>query len=183
GYELHMPTEFAATVYDALMQAGAEFDIANVGYRALETMRLEKAYWASGSDVGPDHSPFEAGLGWAVKFDTDIPFLGRAALEAKQGQPLKKRLAGFTVDDPTIILLGRETIYRNGERVGWLSSAGFGHTVGKPIGYGYVRQPEGGLDEAFVLSGSYELEVAMERVPARVHLGALYDPDMKNMLC
>jgi len=183
GYELHMPTEFAASVYDAVMQAGAEFDIANVGYRALETMRLEKAYWASGSDVGPDHSPFEAGLGWAVKFETDQPFLGRDALEAKQGQPLRKRLAGFTVDDPGIILLGRETIYRNGERVGWLSSAGFGHTVGKPIGYGYVRQPETGLDEAFVLDGTYELEVARERVPAKVHLGALYDPDMKNMLC
>ena len=183
GYELHMPTEFAATVYDALMQAGAEFDICNVGYRALETMRLEKAYWASGSDVGPDHSPFEAGLGWAIKLDSDQSFLGREALEARADQPLKKRLAGFTVDDPSIILLGRETIYRNGERVGWLSSAGFGHFVGKPIGYGYVRQPETGLDDAFVLSGEYELEVARERVPAKVHLGALYDPDMKNMLC
>ena len=87
---------------------------------------------------------------------------------------MKKRLAGFTVNDPAVILLGRETIYRNGERVGWLSSGGFGHTVGKPIGYGFVRRE--GVDEAFMTSGSYELEVASERIPARLHLGALYDP-------
>jgi 4-methylaminobutanoate oxidase (formaldehyde-forming) len=72
-------------------------------------------------------------------------------------------------------LLGRETIYRDGERVGWLSSGGFGHTIGKPVGYGYVRHPAG-VTEAFMLSGRYELEVASERVPATLHLGALYDP-------
>jgi len=182
GYELHIPVEFAATVYDALMAAGAAFGIRNAGYRAIETLRLEKGYWASGADIGPDHTPFESGLGWAVKLDTGRPFIGRAALEAKQGQPLRKRLAGFTVEDPSVVLLGRETLYRDGERVGWLSSGGFGHTLGKPIGYGYVRQPERGLDEAFVLSGSYELDVATVRVPAKVHLGALYDPDMTRIL-
>ncbi|MCB4771349.1 FAD-dependent oxidoreductase [Ancylobacter sp. Lp-2] len=176
GYELHLPTEFAVTVYDALMAAGAAFAIANVGYRALETLRLEKAYWASGSDVGPDHTPFEAGLGWAVKLGAPLPFIGREVLEAQANRPLKKRLAGFTVADPDIVLLGRETIYRDGERMGWLSSAGFGHTLGLPIGYGYVRRAEGGLDDAFLLGGSYELEVAMQRVPATIHLGPLYDP-------
>ena len=171
-----MPTEFAVTVYDALMAAGAAFAIANVGYRALETLRLEKGYWASGSDVGPDHTPFEAGLGWAVKLGSELPFIGREVLEAQAGRPLKKRLAGFTVGDRDVVLLGRETIYRNGERMGWLSSAGFGHTLGLPIGYGYVRRAEGGLDDAFLLGGNYQLEVAMQRVPARIHLGPLYDP-------
>ncbi|GLK56418.1 4-methylaminobutanoate oxidase (formaldehyde-forming) [Methylopila capsulata] len=182
GFELHLPVEFTATVYDALMAAGADLGIANAGYRAIETLRLEKGYWASGSDVGPDHTPFEAGFGWAVALGKTADFLGRDALRAAQGQRLKKRLAGFTVDDPSIVLLGRETIYRNGERVGWLSSGGFGHTLGKPIGYGYVRQPEGGLDEAFVLSGAYELDVATVRVPATVHLAPLYDPEMRRML-
>ena len=87
---------------------------------------------------------------------------------------VSKRLAAFTVDDAAVILLGRETIYRDDERVGWLSSGGFGHSVGKPIGYGYVRRP--GVDEAFMTAGLYELEVASERVPARLHLGPLYDP-------
>jgi 4-methylaminobutanoate oxidase (formaldehyde-forming) len=90
-------------------------------------------------------------------------------------------LAGFTVDDPDVVLLGRETIYRNGERVGWLTSGGFGHTIGKPIGYGYIRQPDGGLDEQFVRSGSYELEVAMQRLPCAVHTGPLFDPKMERV--
>ena len=75
-----------------------------------------------------------------MKLKTDIPFLGREALEVQRNQPLNKRLLCFTVDDPEVVLLGRETIYRNGERVGWLSSAGWGYTVQKNIGYGYVRQ-------------------------------------------
>jgi 4-methylaminobutanoate oxidase (formaldehyde-forming) len=74
-----------------------------------------------------------------------------------------------------VILLGRETIYRDGVRVGWLSSGGFGHTLGKPIGYGYVRDA-GGVAEDWMMSGRYELEVASERVPCQIHVTALYDP-------
>jgi sarcosine dehydrogenase len=181
GWELHIPVEFAASVYEALMAAGAEFGIVNAGYRAIESMRLEKGYRARGSDIGPDHTPLEAGLGWAVKFKKNTPFLGREALEAQRARKLPKMLACFTVDDPDVILLGRETIYRDGKRVGWLSSGGFGHTIGKPIGFGYVRQPDGGLDESFVLSGSYELEVAMKRVASNVHLTPLYDPKMERV--
>ncbi len=177
GWELHIPTEFAATLYDALMEAGAEFGIANAGYRAIESLRLEKGYRAWGADIGPDHTPLEAGLAWAVKLKTSIPFLGREALERqKQGKP-KKFLCGFTLDDPSVVLLGRETIFRNGERAGWLSSGGFGHTIGKPIGYGYVRH-EGGVDAAYLETGRYELEVATETVPCRLHLKPLYDPQM-----
>ena len=84
GWELHVPTEFAATVYDALMVAGAEFGIANAGYRAIETLRLEKGYRAWGSDIGPDHTPLEAGLGWAVKLKGRKPFLGRESLERQK---------------------------------------------------------------------------------------------------
>ncbi|MDT8344160.1 MAG: glycine cleavage T C-terminal barrel domain-containing protein, partial [Thermohalobaculum sp.] len=129
---------------------------------------------------GPDHSPVEAGLAWACKLRTTIPFLGREAVAAQVAGGVRKRLAGFTVDDPEAILLGRETIYRNGERVGWLSSGGFGHTVAKAIGYGYVRNP-GGVTEDFVLSGRYELEIATERVPCTVTLAPLYDPKMERV--
>ena len=180
GWELHIPTEFATTVHDALMEAGRAFGIANAGYRAIETLRLEKGYRAWGSDIGPDTTPLEAGLGWAVKFNTGAPFLGREALEAQRRAPLKKRLAGFVVDDPDVILLGRETLYRDGKRVGWLSSAGFGHTIGKPIGYGYVRNPDG-VDDTYLQSGQYELEVATVRVPCRIALAPLYDPKMERI--
>ncbi len=180
GWELHIPTEFAVNVYEALMAAGAEFGIANAGYRAIETLRLEKGYRAWGSDIGPDHTPLEAGLSWAVKLQKPTPFLGREALLAQKQQPLKKSMCCFTVDDSHVVLLGRETIYRDGVRVGWLSSGGHGHTVKKPIGYGYVRDKDGVTPE-YLLAGKYELEVAMVRVPCEIHLGPLYDPLMTRV--
>jgi 4-methylaminobutanoate oxidase (formaldehyde-forming) len=180
GWELHIPVEFAVTVYDALMAAGKPYGIANAGYRAIESLRLEKGYRAWGAEIGPDHSPLLAGLGWAVKLKSDRPFRGREALEAQGAKPLPRLLAGFTTD-PSIVLLGRETIYRDGERVGWLTSGGYGYTVGRSIGYGYVRDPEKGVDRASVLSGRYELEVATMRVPAEVFLDPLYDPAMSRI--
>jgi 4-methylaminobutanoate oxidase (formaldehyde-forming) len=175
GWELHIPTEFAVTVYAALIAAGAPLGLVNAGYRAIETLRLEKGYRAWGADIGPDHTPIEAGLGWACKVKSGIPFLGREALAAQQSGGVNKRLAGFIVDDPEVVLLGRETILRNGERVGWLSSGGFGHTLGRPIGYGYVRDA-GGVSDDFVLGGTYQLEVAAALVPCRVSLAPFIDP-------
>ncbi len=180
GWELHLPVEYATSVYDAIMSAGAGHGLVNAGYRAIESCRLEKGYRAWGADIGPDHTPLESGLGWAVKLRTDVPFKGRAAAEAQRATGAKKMLAAFTVDDPNVVLLGRETIYRNGERVGWLTSGGFGYTLGKPIGYGYVRSPAG-VDAAYVQEGTYELEVAMERVPATVSQRPLYDPSMSRI--
>ena len=174
GWELHMPVEGALAVYDRLVEAGRQHGLVNAGYRAIESLRLEKGYRAWGSDIGPDHTPLEAGLGWAMKLAKQIPFLGREAIEAQKKAPLKKRLAGFTVD-PSVILLGRETIYRDGERVGWLTSGGFGYTVGRSIGYGYVRRADGVSDD-FLGTGRYELEVATERVAATLHMAPLYDP-------
>ena len=100
------------------------------GYRAIETLRLEKGYRAWGAEIGPDHSPLVAGLGRFVKLKSGLPFRGRAALEAQRAAPLPRLLAGFTAASD-VILLGRETIYRNGERVGWLASGGYGHSVGR----------------------------------------------------
>lgn len=174
GWELHMPVGAASAVFDVLQQAGAAHGLTNAGYRAIETLRLEKGYRAWGADIGPDHTPDEAGLGWAVKLKTDIDFRGRAAVEAQRRDGVQKRLATFTAA-PDVILSGRETIYRNGERCGWLSSGGYGHTVDRSIGMGYVRHPDG-VTRDHVLGGAYELEVATERVPAEVTLVPLYDP-------
>ena len=114
-------------------------------------------------------------LAWAVKLKNDVPFCGRDALWEQQNHALKKRLVGFTVNDSQVVLLGRETIYRDGERVGWLSSAGWGYTVQKNIGYGYVRHPEG-VNGEWLESGSYELEVAGERVATTLQIKPPYDP-------
>ncbi len=180
GWELHIPIAALGEVYDALMAAGSEHDIRPIGYRALESLRLEKGYRAWSSDITPNDTPFEAGLGWAVKLRKNTDFLGRQALESLAGQPLKKRLMGFTVDNPNVVLAGRETILRNGEPVGYLTSGGYGYTVGKNIGYGYVRNGDGVSDE-YLKSGTYELVVAAEKTPATLHFGPMFDPTMDKI--
>ncbi len=179
GWELHLATEDAGAVYDALMQAGQGHGLVNAGYRAIESLRLEKGYRAWGSDIGPDHTPDEAGLGWAVRLDKGA-FLGREAVLRQRREGIRKRLACFTVEAPEAILHGRETIYRDGERVGWLTSGGYGYTVGKSIGYGYVRHERAG-DPSWLAAGSYELEIATRRFPARFEPRPLHDPDMRRI--
>jgi 4-methylaminobutanoate oxidase (formaldehyde-forming) len=180
GWELHVPIAALGDVFDALMEAGSKHAIRPVGYRALESLRLEKGYRAWGADITPNDTPFEAGLGWAVKMKSNRPFIGRDGLQAVAGQTLKKRLAGFTVDDPDVMLVGRETILRNGEAVGYLTSGGYGYTLGKGIGYGYVRNANG-VDDLFLEGGSYELVVAGDIKPARIALQPLHDPSNRSV--
>ncbi len=176
GWELHVPIPGLAAVYDALMAAGAGHGIRPAGYRAIETLRLEKMYRAWGADITPNDSPFEAGLGWAVKMKSGIDFMGREASVQIAGAPLVKRLCGFVVRDPAAVLVGRETILRDGEPVGYLASGGWGFTVGANIGMGYVRR-EGGVDEAWLKAGRYELVVASETFGADLTLTPPYDPE------
>lgn len=180
GWELHMPIAATGEAFDALFAAGKKYGIAPAGYRAIESLRLEKGYRAWGSDITPNDNPFEAGLGWAVKLKTNQPFLGRDAMERAKAQPLTKRLACFTLDDPEIVLVGRETILRNGEPVGYLTSGGFGYTLNQPIGYGYIKNPDG-VSLQYIEDGEYELEVACERHRAKVHMKPLYDPAMDRI--
>ena len=174
GWELHLPVEYATTVFEVLTHAGAAHGLTNAGYRAIESCRMEKGYRAWGSDIGPDHTPIEAGLGWAVKLRSGVEFRGRAAVAAQRADGVRKMLAGFTCD-PDVVLLGRETIYRDGERVGWLTSGGYGYTIGRSIGYGYVRNPAG-VTADYVTGADYELEVGGQRVAAEVSLQPFYDP-------
>ncbi|MEX2519259.1 MAG: FAD-dependent oxidoreductase [Paracoccaceae bacterium] len=180
GWELHIPLAETGVVFDELMSAGAADGIRPVGYRALESLRLEKGYRAWSSDITPNDTPYEAGLGWAVKLRGDAPFMGREALEAALRAPLSKRLAGFTLDAPEAVLVGRETILRDGAPVGYLTSGGFGYTLGQSVGYGYVRGESVGDDE-FLLSGDYELVVAQQRFPAKIGLRPFYDPENKRV--
>jgi 4-methylaminobutanoate oxidase (formaldehyde-forming) len=172
GWELHVPIAAIGEVYDALMAAGAAHHLRPVGYRALESLRLEKGYRAWSSDITPNDTPMEAGLAWAVR-KTNAGFVGAEAL-AKAG-PLTKRFAGFTLDDPAAVLVGRETILRNGAPVGYLTSGGFGYTIGKSVGYGYVRD-SGGVSDDFMTSGDYALVVASQTYPAKIMLDAPFDP-------
>ena len=175
GWELHMPISSTGDVFDAIMAAGGAFGIVPVGYRALESLRLEKGYRAWSSDITPNDTPLHAGLGWAVKMKTNLAFMGREALERTMDFPLAKMLGVFTTEREDIVLSGRETILRDGKIAGYLTSGGYGYTVGRPIGLGYVRNAEG-VDEDYLRKGNYELVVANEIVKANLHLEPLYDP-------
>ena len=180
GWELHVPSEYMVQVYDALKAAGGDFGLRDAGYRATDSLRLEKGYRVWGGDVGPDYTPYEAGLGFAVSLKKNVPFVGRDALLKQRNRPLTKRLMTFTIDDADTILLGRETIYRDDERVGWITTAGHGHTVGKDIGLGYVRN-EAGVTDDYLRAGRYALEVGTRLVPATLHMRPLYDPDNRRV--
>jgi 4-methylaminobutanoate oxidase (formaldehyde-forming) len=175
GWELHIPIAGLGDVFDLLMREGASHGLTLTGYRALESLRLEKGYRAWGSDITPNDNPFEAGLSWAVKLKSNQPFLGREAMEVQSNSLPKKKLACFICEDPGVVLLGRETILRNGQPAGYLTSGGFGYSLGKPIGYGYVRNGAGVSDE-YLGQGTYELIVAAETKPCRLVLQAPFDP-------
>jgi len=169
-------TAKAAEIHLARCMAleGAPFGIRPVGYRALESLRLEKGYRAWGSDITPNDNPFEAGLGWAVKLKGDMPFVGRAALEAASNKPRRKVLATFTTEREDVVLLGRETILRDGAFAGYLTSGGYGYTIGKPIAYAYLPSS---VAEGDVVEISY----FGQRIKASVTPEPLYDPQMARL--
>ncbi len=172
GYEIHVPIASSGIVYDGIMAAGKSFGICNAGYRAIESLRLEMGYRAWSSDITPNDSPIEAGLGWAVKLKMDIPFLGREATEVIAKNPLKKKLCCFTVENINVVMHGRETIYRDGQVVGYTTSAGWGYAVEKNIVYGYIKNAQGVTDD-YLQSGEYEIEIASITMPCKLQIGSL----------
>jgi 4-methylaminobutanoate oxidase (formaldehyde-forming) len=179
GWELHVPIEQAALVYDTLMAAGRDLGVTNAGHYAINSLRLEKGYRAWGAELSPDDSPIEAGLTFAI--DWNKRFLGREALLEKKGATLKRLLVIFVLDDPEPMLWGSEPIYRDGRPVGYTTSGSYGHTVGAGIGMGYVNNPEG-VDSDFIQRGKYEINVSGQRCAARAFLRAPYDPGRKRIL-
>ena len=175
GWELYIPTDQAAGVYDALVSAGDDLGLRHAGYHAMDSLRIEKAYRSWGHDLGSEDTPLEAGLGFAVRFDKRGPFLGRDALLAQREKPLTRRLVVFTLEDPEPLLYHDEPILRDGALVGRITSGAYGHTIGRAIGLGYVEHADG-VTDAFVESGDWALEIACERHRAHAQLSPPYDP-------
>ncbi len=181
GWELHAPMECLADVYDTLWVAGQDLGLVNAGNYAMNALRLEKGYLAWGADLSTDETPLEAGLGFAVAWEKPVDFLGRAALRQQQAGKLRKRMAFFVLQDPAAVLWGNEPIWRNGEVVGYTSSGAYAYTLGGAIGAGYVKNPAG-VDQAFLLSGQYEIETNGQRVPAKIYLRSPYDAKREKIL-
>lgn len=175
GWELYVPVEQAAGVYDDLWQAGADLGLRDGGYYAIDSLRMEKAYRAWGRELTPDDTPWEAGLGFAVRLDKPGGFLGREALLRQRDQRSTKRLVTFVLEEAQAMPWGDEPILRDGRVVGTVTSAAFGHTLGRAVAMGYVRD-EAGVDDRYVGAGAFALDVGGERVAARASLAAPYDP-------
>lgn len=139
GYELHVPVEMTRHVYQALMAAGADLGLRDAGYYALDALRIEAGRRAWGAELGPDETPFEAGLEYAIKLDKPADFIGKAALLAARGQPLRKKLVTLVLDDPQAYAWGGEAIVLGGEPVGEISSVGWSPRAGACMALGYVR--------------------------------------------
>ena len=184
GWELYIPMEFAQGVYDEIILTGKKFGLRHVGYHAMDSLRLEKAYRHWGHDITDEDTPLEAGLGFAVAWDKSCGFIGRDMLLQKRQIGLPRRLVQFKLLNPENLLYHNEPVWRDGVIVGYLSSGAYGHTLGAAIGMGYISDPTGGtVDSAFIEGGNYEIEIACERVPATASLRPLYDPANSRIRC
>jgi glycine cleavage system aminomethyltransferase T/glycine/D-amino acid oxidase-like deaminating enzyme len=181
GYELYIPTEFAQAVYDEIVAAGRPFGLRLAGYHALNSLRMEKAYRHWGHDISDEDTPLEAGLQFAIAWRKPGGFVGLEALERQREEGLRRRLVAVALERTDRMLYHNEPIWRNGELVGRISSAMYGHTVGAPLGLGYLTNGGAPLDAQWIAAGRYEVEVADERLPARVSLQPFYDPASKRV--
>uniref|UniRef100_A0A8B9GLS6 Sarcosine dehydrogenase, mitochondrial n=1 Tax=Astyanax mexicanus TaxID=7994 RepID=A0A8B9GLS6_ASTMX len=181
GWELHIPKDSCLPVYHAVMAAGAKYGVQNAGYRAIDSLSIEKGYRHWHADLRPDDTPLEAGLAFTCKMKTSIPFLGRSALESQKAEGLRRRIVCFTIDEK-VPMFGLEAIFRNGVPVGHLRRAEFGYAINKTIGYGYIRNPEGEVvSPDFVRGGEFTLERMGVQYKAKAHLKSPFDPENRRV--
>jgi glycine cleavage system aminomethyltransferase T len=137
GWEIYAPMEYGLHLWDTLWEAGRPFGAIAAGSGAFDSLRLEKGYRLWGTDVHSEYNPYEAGLGFAVRLDKG-DFLGRSALERFTAQGITRRLCCLTLDDPAIVVMGKEPILDGDRVLGHVTSANYGYTVGQSIAYGYL---------------------------------------------
>lgn len=174
GWELHIPTEQALGIYDAIVAAGDDLNLRHAGYVALNTLRLEAGYRDWGSDVSDEDTPLESGLGFTVAWDKKSDFIGRTTVELQRGKTPRRRLVQLAVPGDAPLMFGTEPVWRDGALVGYLRSAGFGHTIGCGIGMGYLHAGSG-VSAQWLKDGNFEVEIAGQRHAAIASLRPFYD--------
>jgi 4-methylaminobutanoate oxidase (formaldehyde-forming) len=172
GFELYVPVEMARHVDIALHEAGVDLGLTDAGYYALDALRIEAGRRAWGAELGPDETPFEAGLTSTLKLDKGADFIGRRALLDAKGQPLRKKLVTLVLDSPEPYCWGGEALLIGGEPVGELASAGWSLTANACIGLGYLRgdaaqQLHAGTPLVVELWGERLAATAWDRWPAQ----------------
>ena len=176
GWELYIPAESALHVHERILQAGLDFGLTHAGLRAMNACRTEKGYRHWGHDIGVQDTPLQAGLSFTCAWDKPGGFQGREALlrAREQGLP-ERRLVQIRLQDPTALLIHDEPILLRGDPVGLVSSGMFGHRLHASLGMGWVNCPQG-VSREWLAQDGFEVEVASERIPARLQLEAWYDP-------
>jgi 4-methylaminobutanoate oxidase (formaldehyde-forming) len=171
GWELYPPSEYGAALWRAIWAAGREHGLVAGGYRAIDALRLEKGYRVWSSDITPEETPYEAGLGFAVRLDKGLDFIGRGALVATKAAGPRKRLRCLVLDDPRSVALGNEPVRVDGRIVGRVTSGGYGFAVERSIAYAYLPP-----DQAAIGTRG-DVEVFGEWVGFEVAREPLWDPD------
>ena len=174
GWEIYAPTEQGLQLWDALWEAGRALGLIAAGGGAFDSLRLEKGYRLWGNDIHTEYNPYEAGLGFAVKMRKG-EFIGKQALSDSRAQGLTRRLCCMTLDDPNRVVMGKEPILDGDRVLGYVTSANYGHSVGRAIAYGYlpITHAEAATKVDVLYFG--------ERLPATVANDPLYDPDGRRM--
>jgi len=175
GYELYIPAEQATHVYDRIVAAGGEFGLVHAGLKALGSLRLEKGYRDYGHDLDNTDGPYEAGLGFALDLNKPEGFIGKEAVLANRAKgPLTRRLVQVLVKDPEPLMFHAEVVRRDGVAVGYVRAASYGHTLGGAVGLVMV-EPKVHVDDAYLSSGKWEVDIAGKLYPAIVSARPLYD--------
>jgi 4-methylaminobutanoate oxidase (formaldehyde-forming) len=169
GWELYAPMEYGLALWDTLWTAGRPFGLVAAGYRAIDALRLEKGYRVWSADITPEETPYEAGLGFAVKLDKGVDFVGRDALLRSREAGPRKRLRCLVLDDPRSVCLGNEPVRIAGEIVGRVTSGGYGFSVERSIAYAY-------LPPTVEVGERGEVDVFGEWVGFEVAREPLFDP-------
>jgi glycine cleavage system T protein len=169
GWELYCPMELGLGLWDTLWEAGGEIGMAAGGYRAIDSLRLEKGYRVWGADVTPEVTPYHAGLGFAVKLDKG-DFIGREALLARRERGTETRLVCLVLEDPRSVALGEEPVRVDGRIVGRVTSGGYGYTVERSIAYAYLP------DDSVDVGRPVEVEIFGRWVAGEVAPEPLFDP-------
>ncbi len=174
GWELYVPWDATGSLYDAILAAGDEFGLKHAGYHAMNALRLEAGYRHWGHDITDEDTPLEAGLGFAVGWEKRS-FRGREVLLAQREVPRTKRLIQFRLEDADRLLYHDEPIFRDGLLVGRTSSGMWSYVQNRCLAMGYLNYP-GGVTKDWLEAGTYEIEVALERIPATASIRSFYDP-------
>lgn len=175
GWELYPPMELGGRLWDTLFEAGQPYGLVPAGYRAIESLRLEKGFLAWAADITPDTNPYEAGLGFAVKLDKPVPFIGKEALEKAKAQGVSRKLSCLVLEDPNVATLGNEPIRSGDEVVARVTSGGRGYYLDKSIAYAYLPV------ELSEVGKELSVEVFGGAVPAEVVPMPLWDPKYQRV--